>query len=240
MRPEAIQPCTKQAVTRDRGSCAPVVLRQVSASLDQPGRGHPRRRPEVRRPQRVDHRRASGSLPALRAHEAPRGDDVTTGGLLLWPASLDPLLTIDIAGDPASQGSLRTFRNGGMAYPESTVNHRNYVIDRLAEAWAGRSPIDGPVAVRAVFTFGRPTSHYLPKTLHRRARAVLRPDAPEWHAVKNRGDTDKLARLVGDALEISRVLDHDSLIVRWLAEKPYGETGSTHLEIYRPGKVPTE
>lgn len=154
-------------------------------------------------------------------------------GSLPFPATLTPLLDIEIPGDPASQGSMTTFANGGKAYPKNTVNHRNWVIDQLTQEWAGRPPITGPVAVRAVFTFRRPDSHYRPKTLHRRARSVLRDDAPEWHAVKNRGDTDKLARLIGDALEISRVLDHDSLIVRWLAEKPYGETGMTSLQIYR-------
>lgn len=155
-------------------------------------------------------------------------------GTLPYPATLTPLLAIEIPGDPTGQGSLRTFANGGVTYPKTTVNHRNWVIDQLTKEWAGRPPITGPVAVRAVFTFRRPDSHYWPKALHRRARTVLRDDAPEWHAVRNRGDTDKLARLIGDALEISRVLEHDSLIVRWLAEKPYGETGMTSLQIYRP------
>lgn len=144
------------------------------------------------------------------------------------------LLQLTIPGDPITQGSLRTFRNGGMAYPKSTVNHRGEVIRHLEEAWAGRPPLTGPVLVAAVFTFRRPDSHYLPKTLHRGHRRVLRDDAPAWHAVKDRGDLDKLCRLLGDALEISRVIDHDSLIVRWMAEKPYGETGMTSLQIHRP------
>ena len=156
-----------------------------------------------------------------------------------YPPTLTPLLDITIGGDPASQGSIRTFRNGGMAYPKTTVNHRNRVIDTLETRWAGNSPIVGPVAVRAVFTMPRPDSHYLPQTRRRAARAELRPDAPAWHTTKNRGDADKLARLIGDALEIARVLDHDSLIVRWVIEKPYGPTGSTHLMLYRPRR-PTD
>jgi len=155
--------------------------------------------------------------------------------LLPWPHTLDQLLGMSIAGDPAGQGSIRTFRNGGMAYPENTVSHRNRVIERLEQEWAGLPPITGPVAVRAVFMFRRPDSHYLPRTKGGRpARTVLRDDAPVWHTTKLRGDLDKCQRLLGDALEISRVIDHDSLIVRWVVEKPYGAIGSTQFALYRP------
>lgn len=159
--------------------------------------------------------------------------------LLPWPPSLDQLLAITIGGDPTGQGSIRTFRNGGMTYPKNTVNHRNRVIERLEQDWAGRPPITGPVAVRAVFTFRRPDSHYRPPTkTGREYRAELKDDAPLWHTTKLRGDLDKCQRLIGDALEISRVIDHDSLIVRWTVEKPYGPTGITHIELYRPNGAP--
>ena len=65
---------------------------------------------------------------------------------------------------------------------------------------------------------------------------VLRDTAPLWHTTKGRGDADKLARLIGDALEISRVIDHDSLIAMWRIEKRYALTGSgpsTHLMLYQ-------
>jgi Holliday junction resolvase RusA-like endonuclease len=157
----------------------------------------------------------------------------TDPGLLPFPATLDPLLEITIAGDPAGQGSMTVFPSGGMAYPKATRNHRDRVIYDLEQLWAGRAPITGPVQVDATFTMRRPDSHYKNETLHRRGRTVLREDAPAWHTVKNRGDVDKLARLIGDALEISRALDHDSLIVRWLIEKPYGAEGSTRLRVIR-------
>lgn len=154
-----------------------------------------------------------------------------------WPHTLDVLLVMNIVGDPAGQGSIRTFANGGMAYPKNTKNHRNRVIERLEQEWAGRPPITGPVAVRVTFTFRRPDTHYkAPTKSGRPARTELREDAPDWHTTKLRGDLDKCQRLLGDALEIARVLDHDSLIVRWIAEKPYGPIGVTHFELYRPTK----
>lgn len=158
--------------------------------------------------------------------------------MMPWPHTLDPLLVMTIVGDPSGQGSIRTFANGGMAYPKATVNHRNRVIDRLEQEWAGRPPITGPVVVRVTFTHPRPGTHYLGKTKTRAAFTELRPDAPAWHTTKNRGDLDKECRLIGDALEISRVLDHDSLIVQWIADKPYGATGSTTFELYRPNGAP--
>jgi Holliday junction resolvase RusA-like endonuclease len=159
--------------------------------------------------------------------------------LLPWPHTLDPLLAMTIGGDPAGQGSIRTFANGGMTYPKNTVNHRNRVIERLETEWAGRPPILGPVAVRVVFTFRRPDTHYKAATkTGRPARTELKDDAPDWHTTKLRGDLDKCQRLLGDALEISRVIDHDSLIVQWQAEKPFGETAFTTFELYRPNGAP--
>jgi Holliday junction resolvase RusA-like endonuclease len=156
---------------------------------------------------------------------------------VIWPQSLDTLLALTIVGDPAGQGSFRTFANGGMAYPKATVSHRNRVIERLEGQWAGREPILVPVVVRATFTFRRPDSHYYGKTRTRAARTELRPDAPAWHTTKLRGDLDKCQRLLGDALEIARVLDHDSLIVRWVADKPFGPDGLTRFELF-PAPLP--
>ena len=155
-------------------------------------------------------------------------------GTLSWPASLDPLLLLTITGDPSGQGSIRTFRNGGMAYPRATVDHRNRVIAELETAWHGRQPITAPVGVAVVFRYRRPDSHYWPRSRTRLPRTLLRDDAPRWPTAKNRADTDKAQRLIGDALEIARVLDHDALIVQWRAEKLYAVTGSTSLELFWP------
>jgi Holliday junction resolvase RusA-like endonuclease len=153
---------------------------------------------------------------------------------LIWPSSLDPLLVLSITGDPSGQGSIRTFRNGGMAYPRATVDHRNRVISELETAWHGRDPISGAVAVAVVFHYRRPDSHYWPKNRTRTARTVLRDDAPTWPTTKNRADTDKAQRLIGDALEIARVIEHDALIVQWRAEKRYAPYGFTALVLTRP------
>jgi Holliday junction resolvase RusA-like endonuclease len=161
---------------------------------------------------------------------------------LPWPPTLSPLLELIIIGDPITQGSLRTFRNGGIAYPKTTVNHRNRVVDVLTEHWAGKPPLTGPLAVRADFRFHRPEAHYLPRTKTRPARTILRDTAPKWHTTKGRGDADKLARLVGDALEIARVISHDSLISAWRIEKAYttdvSPVPSTVLSVYQLENTP--
>jgi Holliday junction resolvase RusA-like endonuclease len=52
---------------------------------------------------------------------------------------------------------------------------------------------------------------------------MLRDDAPLDHI--QAPDTDKLQRLVGDALEQAGVVDDDSQISNWLATKVWVERG---------------
>jgi Holliday junction resolvase RusA-like endonuclease len=150
-----------------------------------------------------------------------------------WPPSLDPALTFVVPGDPHGQGSLLATKTGGVRYPTATINHRNAVVAELLDAWHGRDPITGPVQVIAELRFRRPeSSHFLPANTRRR-RPELRADAPEWHIV--RPDTDKCARLLGDALEIAGVIADDKQIARWVIAKKYPaglEPGSTTVAVY--------
>jgi Holliday junction resolvase RusA-like endonuclease len=144
-----------------------------------------------------------------------------------WPGSLDPILDVTVPGHPTPQGSKISNRHGGMRDPKRTVGARNFMIEFL-DAHLQQQLVDVPVAVRVWFRFARPGSHYLPANTRRRVRE-LRPDAPTWHAIEP--DTDKCCRLVGDALEISRVLTNDKLIASWHAEKRWDETSSTRIQI---------
>lgn len=89
-------------------------------------------------------------------------------------------------------------------------------------------PLDGPVELKVTFHFKRP------------ARTAFKV-APYG---RGPGDTDKLTRCVGDAIERSGVLVDDAHIVKILAEKiwsPTGEEGvSVELRPYEPHRVDRE
>ena len=137
----------------------------------------------------------------------------------------DILLDCWIPGRPRPQGKLQTFVAGGRAhgrYPATTVDHRSHVISTLAENWQ-REPLTGAVSVDVVFTFARPKSHYGTG----RNADVVKESAPEHHT--QRVDGDKLARLLGDSLEMAGVVADDCQIVEWRIRKLWGRDDSTHL-----------
>jgi Holliday junction resolvase RusA-like endonuclease len=145
---------------------------------------------------------------------------------LPFPMSLDPLLLVDIPGDPVGQGSLTTYPSGGIAYPKRTVQHRNSTVELLRTAWRGRPPLDQAVQVTIRFTLTRPAGHYLPAN-SRRPRPVLRDAAPSW--CTKFPDVDKGARLILDALKIAGVYKDDKLCADLRASKCWGATGSTRV-----------
>ena len=137
----------------------------------------------------------------------------------------DVLLDCWIPGRPRPQGALKTFAVAGKAYgrhTDSTLSHRAHVISTLAEDW-DREPLTGAVAVDVVFTFARPKSHYGTG----RNADVVKESAPEHHI--QRVDGDKLARLLGDSLEMAGVVADDCQIVEWRIRKLWGRDDSTHL-----------
>lgn len=143
------------------------------------------------------------------------------------------VLSLTVPGTPAGQGSmtLKTSANGKEQayYSTSTVGHRNLVVALLRQEWAQAPPLTGAVALRCRFVHPRPDLHYLPANTRRLVRE-LREDAPTWHSGKR--DTDKHVRLIGDALTISKVLVDDGQIALIRAEKVWGETGLSEIEVW--------
>ncbi len=101
--------------------------------------------------------------------------------------------SIDVGGDPATQGSkrlvrLRTGRSVMIEQSARVKPWRSTVAD--AARAAGVTVLDGDVAIHVVARWLRPASHF-------RKDGRIRPSAPSR---PGRGDCDKLARAICDAL----------------------------------------
>jgi len=123
-------------------------------------------------------------------------------------------LGFDVFGQPAPQGSVRAFVQGGRAVV--TSDNKKLRPWRDSVAWAAREalgkhrerlafPLTGPVALRIEFWLHRPKN---------RSKTVdVLPMVPP--------DLDKLARAVGDSLVNAGVIMDDSLIVDIRMTKRY-------------------
>lgn len=164
------------------------------------------------------------------------GHATTERGRRRLPTVTKPVLSLEIPGTPAGQGSMHLTKVASgkevARYPVNTINHRNLAIELLRAAWHGRPPMLVPVAVACRFIFPRPATHFLPVNKSRPA-PELRDDAPAWHSGAR--DVDKMQRLIGDALTIAGVVKDDGQIVLWRAEKPYGPAGLTIVQIHSLG-----
>jgi crossover junction endodeoxyribonuclease RusA len=115
-------------------------------------------------------------------------------------------LTIDVSGDPASQGS-HSVINGRIVQVNSTKHKRwrNAVVfaalDLIGDGW---EPIQEPVELSVIFYLPRP------KTATRDFPAVM-------------PDLDKLIRAVGDSLTDAGILADDSRIITIHAKKLYAD-----------------
>lgn len=119
-------------------------------------------------------------------------------------------LTIDVSGEPASQGS-HSVINGRIVQVNSTKHKRwrNAVVfaalDLIGEDW---SPIDEPVELSVIFYLPKP------KTATRELPSVM-------------PDLDKLIRAVADSLTDAGIYADDSRIVAIHAQKRYaGDRGA--------------
>jgi crossover junction endodeoxyribonuclease RusA len=130
-------------------------------------------------------------------------------------------LTIDVSGDPASQGS-HSVINGRIVQVNSTKHKRwrNAVVfaalDLIDEDW---TPIDQPVELSVIFYLPRP------KTTTRELPAVV-------------PDLDKLVRAVGDSLTTAGIVSDDSRIVTIHAQKLYADDRGSGAVI-RVNTLPT-
>lgn len=118
-------------------------------------------------------------------------------------------LTIDVSGEPASQGS-HSVINGRIVQVNSAKHKkwRNAVVfaalDLIGEDW---QPIDDPVELSVIFYLPKP------KTATRELPSVM-------------PDLDKLIRAVGDSLTDAGIIRDDSRICRIYAQKLYaGDRG---------------
>jgi crossover junction endodeoxyribonuclease RusA len=115
-------------------------------------------------------------------------------------------LTIDVSGEPASQGS-HSVINGRIVQVNSSKHKkwRNAVVfaalDLIGEDW---EPIDDPVELSVIFYLSRP------KTATREFPSVM-------------PDLDKLIRAVGDSLTDSGIIRDDSRIIAIQAKKLYAD-----------------
>lgn len=96
-------------------------------------------------------------------------------------------------------------------------------------------PKGTPVRVDLRFVFVRPGKHYLPIT-RKRPEPVIRPDAPVYHT--SYPDTDKLQRVVLDALTHGGLWHDDSQAQIGSASKVYGDRPGVHIKAYlMPGPL---
>jgi Holliday junction resolvase RusA-like endonuclease len=146
-----------------------------------------------------------------------------------------PLVRIEIPGKPRTQGSMTLTRSANgheqARYAEQTVNHRNLVVAMARNAWKPRVALTGDVFVAIVATFERPGSHYGTG----RNAEVLKDSAPLRPIARSAGDSDKIGRLVLDALDIAGVYQDDSQVAVLRIEKRYadlGEEPGTVVEVW--------
>ena len=116
-------------------------------------------------------------------------------------------LTIDVSGEPASQGS-HSVINGRIVQVNSSKHKkwRNAVVfaalDLIGDDW---TPIDEPVELTVIFYLPRPKS-----VLNRSFPAVM-------------PDLDKLVRAIGDSLTNAGIIIDDSRIITITAKKLYAD-----------------
>jgi len=156
---------------------------------------------------------------------------MTTSQLLLWPSSLEPLLSVVVPGKPRAQGSMTLWRDDQgrerAKYAAPVVAHRNLVVGALVDAWQAQEPLAGPVMVSARLAFPRPRAHYRTG----RYAHQLRDDAPELHT--QYPDLDKCLRLIFDALTVAGVWGDDNQACDVGGHKRWDTTGSTQIELFR-------
>lgn len=137
------------------------------------------------------------------------------------------MITIEVRGLPAPQGSKRHVGHGIMVesskavgpWREAVRTETQRVMKLPGPEGAWGVPLAGPLCVRLFFRLSRPKSHYRTG----RNAHLLRDSAPAYPAVKP--DGDKLERAVWDGLTAGGAYGDDSQIVQWSGYKVYGQPG---------------
>ncbi len=151
-------------------------------------------------------------------------------------------ISFEVVGDPAPQGTLRSFERGGRVVTATSNAGAlsrwradvRAAFERAAEGRAG-VPLAGPVGVTVEFRLRRPRSHYWAVNL-RRPTPVLRGDAPYWHV--GRPDVDKLLRAILDALTLLAYVG-DEQVCDVHARKVYAERPGAAVVVAEVDDRPT-
>jgi Holliday junction resolvase RusA-like endonuclease len=136
-------------------------------------------------------------------------------------------MILRVPGTPVPQGSMRMFKNGGVAHSNETLllGYRSDIANRWEQMRGIR--LTGGVSVLCVFAFPRPARHYHPVTKKRLVRE-LRADAPLFHT--QTPDVDKLLRAVSDSLTGLAYAD-DAQIVRMSGVKTWDVMGWSRITV---------
>lgn len=119
------------------------------------------------------------------------------------------MITIEVVGIPAAQGSKRYVGRGLVIESSRKVKPwRQDVTNAAIEAMGLRNdyPLTGALSVRATYFMPRPKSHYGTG----RNAGKVKPSAPEYVAV--RPDIEKLIRSTHDALTTAGVWIDDAQV----------------------------
>lgn len=140
------------------------------------------------------------------------------------------LLSVTAGGRPRPQGSLQLWSSPDgkerAKYNRPMVEHRNYVIGLLRDAWGDRPALACEVGIQCEFRFERPKSHYGTG----RNSSALKSSAPRW--MTSAPDVDKLMRLALDSCQIAALVKNDSQFVILHGEKVWAERSETLIEIW--------
>ncbi len=132
----------------------------------------------------------------------------------------DHAIVITAYGTPVTQGSIRSL---GVGRPSVHSNARRLkpwrstVHEAALAVMQQHDRLSGPVQVRALFCFDRPSGHYRTG----RNAHLLRDFAPRRPCSRGSGDLDKLVRGCLDALTDAAVWQDDSQVVELRASKTW-------------------
>ena len=124
-----------------------------------------------------------------------------------------------VPGKPVAQGSKRHVGKGVMVEMLRDLAPWRQAVAEYAKRAAGNEQMLGPLRLRALFFFPRPSAHFGTG----RNMGQLKASAPLWRDANP--DLDKLLRAVCDGLTNSGVIRDDRYIVKMYGEKRYGDPG---------------
>ena len=140
------------------------------------------------------------------------------------------MISFFVAGIPIAKGSAKAFVIKGTNRAIVTQTNREKqrpwasIIGVTAQQ-LNKPMIEGPVSLSLAFVLPRPKNHYGTG----KQSSVLKLSAPFWHTSKP--DSDKLTRLVLDALTGITWKDDSQVAHFGHISKTYGDVPGVHIEI---------